>query len=384
MLLFDDTERSYEGFALHNESTYDYYQRSARKDISTIRNTLNEWFQSYPDNEKKELKNSFVEHFDNCFFELFLFHLFEKLDFQVKVHPKLTNSSRRPDFLIKRNNLEIYIEAKVVKDKTKEEEALERKINQFYDDFSKIKLKGFLLSIDEFIIKTKKQPSTRHAVNYIESEVSKIDPDVLIQECESFGFERIPIIEYENDDLHIIVRPMPTIPTARDKKNIRPIGIYPGDSFWGGGEESLRDSICSKAKRYGQLDKPFIVCIDSLDIKTQGLIDVENAIWGSQAISWSEDPNNRDEKWIRKLDGVFLDSKGPKLKNLSGVFVTRVFPHNIPNAEYWLFKNPFSTNEFDFNNLGLVYSYVEKSKIHDLTGNNLDEILKIPKNWLID
>ena len=57
-----------------------------------------------------------------------------------------------------------------------------------------------------------------------------------------------------------------------DKENIRLIGIYPGDSFWGGGEDSLRDSISSKAKRYCQSDKPFIVCIDSLDIKTQGII----------------------------------------------------------------------------------------------------------------
>ena len=72
--------------------------------------------------------------------------------------------------------------------------------------------------MDEFIIKTKQKPNTGPAVIHIEGEVSKIDPDLLIQECETFGFERIPIIENENDDLHIIVRPMPTIPKPWIKK----------------------------------------------------------------------------------------------------------------------------------------------------------------------
>ena len=84
MLLFDDIKRTYEGYALHNESTYDYYQQSARKDISTIRNILNEWFQSYPNDEKKELKNSFVDHFDNCFVELFYFNFSKNLTFRLK------------------------------------------------------------------------------------------------------------------------------------------------------------------------------------------------------------------------------------------------------------------------------------------------------------
>ena len=381
MKLFDDIDRTFKGPANHNENTFDYYQRCVRKDISIIRNKLNEWFQDCPDSEKKELKNSFKKSFDDCFFELFLFQLFQNLGFKIIVHPNLKNSSKRPDFLVSRDNLELYVEAKIVKDKSKKEEGLERKINKFYDDFSRIKIKGFLLCIDEFVVKTKQQPNSKAALRHIENELKNIDPEKLIKDFENNGFDRIPIIKFEDEDLKITVKPMPVIPSAGTKENKRPIGIYPGEIFWGGGEESMRESINFKAKKYGELDKPFIVCINSLNFKTSGKIDIEDAIWGSQAISWSEDPDNRDEHWIRKRDGIFLDKKGPRLKNLSGVFVTKLYPHNIPSAEYWIFENPFSTNSFNFKELDLPYNYIKEGKIIRATGNSFDEILQIPKNW---
>ncbi len=382
MLLFDNIERTFVGSAGYNENTFDYYQRSARKDIAIIRAKLNDWFQSYPENEKHNLKGSFRDHFDDCFYELFLFQLFRKLDFQIEIHPKIPNSSKKPDFLIKRNELEVYVEAKIVKSKSRKQEALERKINQFYDDFNKIKIKGFLLDIHKFIIKTGNQPSTKQAIGHIEKEINKIEPELLTAKFKKFGCESIPSIKFEDDSLEIIVKPIPIKTSAKAKEYLRSIGIFPIETFWGGGEEPLRDSINYKAKRYGKFDKPFIICVNSLDIRTSGKSDVDDAIWGSLAISWSDNPNEYNKKLTRKKNGIFLNDEGPRLKNLSGVFVTKVYPHNIPNADYWFYKNPFSSNKLDFNKLGLAYNYVENGKIIDVTGNDLDKILKIPKKWL--
>lgn len=379
--LFENIDRTFQGPASHNENTYNYYQRSARKDISTIRETLNNWFNKYPDSEKKELKSSFKKKFDDCFYELFLYQLFTNLNFEIEVHPTLPNSPKKPDFLIKKGTYEVYVEAKIVKNKSHQQEALDRKINEFYDNLSKLNSKGFLLNIDTFILKTPKQPSTEELIKQIELEIEKIDPDIVTEEVTKNGFDSIPIIEIENEDIHIIIKPMPVIPSAREIKK-RPIGMYPIDSFWGGGEESLKDSISLKAKRYGKLDKPFLVCVNSLDMKTSGTIDIENAIWGSLAISWSTDPSDKDEKWIRKKDGLFLSENKIKLANLSGVLVTKVFPHNVPSANYWLFKHPFSENELDFNLLGLKYNYVEKGKINSILGDDLSDIFQINHDWL--
>ena len=52
--LFDSIERRYLEAARHNENVYDYYNTSARADMTIIRNTLEGWFLNYPENEKKE------------------------------------------------------------------------------------------------------------------------------------------------------------------------------------------------------------------------------------------------------------------------------------------------------------------------------------------
>lgn len=380
--LFDSIKRIYLEAAKHNENTYDYYNISARTDIAKVRNTLEEWFCHYPKEEKKELKSRFKKDFDSAFYELFLYELFSELGFKIVIHPDLPLSPKKPDFLISKDDLEIYVEAKVVKNKTKEQEAFERKINEFYDNLNKLNSDDFLLQIEHINVLTKKQPSTKGVIKYIEEELKKINPDKLDEEVNKNGFEKLPAIEYNNGDIHIIVKPIPVIHSARKEKK-RPIGIYPAEAFWGGGEESLKDSIEKKAKRYGKLDKPFIICMNSLDIRTSGKIDVDNAIWGSLAWSWSTNPENRDEKWIRQLDGVFLDEKGVRLKNLTGIFVSKIYPHNVPVANYWFYEHPFSENKMDFNKIGLKFNYIDKGKIVDNTGDDIGDILKIPTDWLI-
>lgn len=380
--LFDSFERTCLEFAKHNYNTYEYYNNSARADMSKVRDTLERWFYNYPEEEKKELKSRFKKDFDSSFYELFLYELFCKLGYNITIHPDLASSPKKPDFLISKNNLEFYVEAKVVKSKTMEQEAFERKRNELYDNLNKLNTKDFLLNIEHLCFLTQKQPSTKRMIKYIEEELKRIDPDILSEELEKNGIENFPKIEYKNRDVHIIVSPIPVSLSAREEKAL-PIGIYPAEAFWGGGEESLKNSIEKKAKRYGKLDKPFIICLNSLDIRTSGKIDVDNAIWGTLALSWSTNPEGKDEKWIRQLDGVFCDEKGARLKNLTGVLVSKVYPHNVPVANYWLYEHPLSENKMDFNKIGLKFNYVNKGKIIDNTGDDIGNILEISKDWLI-
>ena len=82
--LFDSIERRYLEAARHNENVYDYYNTSARTDITIIRNTLEGWFLNYPEHEKKELKSRFKKDFDSAFYELFLYELFSKLGVSIR------------------------------------------------------------------------------------------------------------------------------------------------------------------------------------------------------------------------------------------------------------------------------------------------------------
>lgn len=380
--LFDKIERTYLGPANNRENTYDYYNRSGRNDISIVRNKLEDWFADIPEVEKRKIKERFKKSFDSVFYELFLFQLFKNLGFAITSHPTIEGTDKKPDFIIKKGDLEIYVEAKISKDKSHAEEADERRLNQFYDSLNKIKSESFLLNIDTLTFKTEKQPQTKKVIKHIEKELTRIDPDLLYNSIkDGEGFERLPSIIYSDEEIEIIVKPMPVIPSARGKMD-RVIGMFPFESFMGGAEESLQDSINSKAKRYGKLDKPYLICVNALSIKTSSGFDIENAIWGSLAFSWSTNPNNRDEKLIRQPDGIFVNKKGKRLTNVSGILITRVFPHNIPAANYWLFKHPFTDNPLDFDLLGLMYNYVENNQIQKCTGDNLSDIFQIDKDWL--
>jgi hypothetical protein len=154
------------------------------------------------------------------------------------------------------------------------------------------------------------------------------------------------------------------------------------ESFWGGSESSIKDSVTKKAKRYGSFDKPFFICINATEIKGAADFDVENALWGSLAWTWSTDPANRNERWERQLNGIFLDKKGPRIKNVSGLLVTQVNAFNLHVASHWLAKHPFADLNFDFSVFDLSYNYVDDNKITKQDGKSIGEVLSIKPTWL--
>ncbi|UAM97676.1 hypothetical protein K8354_15445 [Polaribacter litorisediminis] len=380
--LFSKTSESIDGPSGNNENSYNYYHKSNRKDIEIIRVTLESWFSKYPESEKIELKSRFRKDLDSAFFELFLFEMFRKLGFNITIHPKLENSNKRPDFLVSKDGFQAYIEAKICLDKTEEEMSFERRQNEFYDQLSKVKIRGFLLRIEKLNFKSQKQPRVKELITKIELEVNKLDSEEIRTRVEKYGFDGCPNIKFENKDFKISIQPLPLNKSKKDKISKNPIGMFPIETFWGGGENSLRQSILKKAKRYGKFEVPFLICINALGKISSGKIDIENVIWGSLKYSYSTNPENKDVKITRNSDGIFYNSGKEKLKNVTGIMVTKVFPSNIPNSKYWLFENPFARNKFDFEKLNLVYNYLNGNEIISRDGSDFDEIFGISKDWL--
>lgn len=373
--LFDKTSEFIEGPASNNENSFNYFHKSNRVDIKIIRVTLENWFSKYPETEKKELKIRFTKDFDSAFFELFIHELFVKSGFEIVIHPEVKGSKKRPDFLIIKNGKQAYVEAKICLDKTEVEMAFERLQNEFYDKLSKVKIKGFLLAIKEVNFITKKQPRVKELIAKIENEVAKLDPIQVTKDIQKYGFEECPRIEYENKDFNIIVEPIPLIESKKNIISENPIGMFPFEIFWGGGEESLRQSILKKANRYGKFEIPYLICINVLGKKTEKN-DIENLVWGSPP--YTSSTNSKDS------DGIFYNSGKAQLKNVSGIFFTKIFPSNIPNAKYWMYKNPFANNNFNFEDIDLVYSFIKDDQIISAEGTNFDRIFQIRKDWLTE
>jgi hypothetical protein len=381
MKLFENKHRTFSKPAGHNENSYDYYDRSARKDVAIIRKTLNKWFRKYPDEEKIELKNRFKKSFSSAFYELFIFNLFKSQGFKVIIHPNAPSTTKRPDFLVSKRTIEFYIEAKIATGESKKQESLRKRMNQIYDSLNTINSPNFFLAIEELILHTTLQPSTREIRDKIETELRKFDPDEVTRIIQNSGYENRPKITFDDQNLTLIISIIPKDPEFRNQDST-PIGVSPSEAFWGGEEESIKTSFAKKAKRYGKLDKPYIICINSIGIKFTGGYDVLNAVWGTVALSWSTNPAARDEKVTRIKDGIFLSDNGPIFKNVSGILITHVMEFNIPNSNYWLIKHPFASRELDFKIFDLGYQFIKDSKIIPISGKTIGEILKIKPNWL--
>jgi len=380
--LFELRDRSYMGPANLNENTYDYFCRSGRNSISIVRQTLNNWFLNYPEDEKNELKKRFKKSYSSAFFELFIFELFRKQGFEIVIHPELVDSSKKPDFLIKKDRLEIYVEAKEARDKTREEEALERRINHFYDSFNTINSPKFFIYVKKILFKSNRQPQTKILIRDLENKIASSEPNKILEQIKESGFDNESTLKYEDDDIFIIISLIPKSSKAQFKEGLRPIAMYPMVTEIGGSEGSIRNAFIKKAKKFKNLSKPYIICINAIGIKGDTEFDIENAIWGSLMLTWSTDPNNPNEHLTRKNDGFFYGNKGPQYRKVSGVLVTQVNSFNIPKAPFWFVKHPFSEKEIDFDNFKLSYNHVIKNKIQRIVKSNFGEILNIKDDWI--
>jgi hypothetical protein len=344
MKLFEDKNRSHQKPATHNENTYDYYDRSARNDVAKVRDVLNSWFDNYPIEEKTELKGRLKKTFSSAFYELFIFNLFKNQGFDITIHPLVPNSSKRPDFLLSKNGIEFYLEAKVAKGESEEQGSLKKRINQIYDSLNTIKSPNFFLRIEKLNLKSKLQPATKQIRNRIESELTNFDADKVTRRIQAYGFDGSPKILIEDNNLQLVISLIPKDSKHRNLEG-RPIGVYLHDAYMGGETEFIKTSFTKKANRYGKLDKPYIVGINSIGKNFSGDFDVMNVVWGTLALSWSDDSNNNDEKLVRLRDGLFMSEKGPIFQNVSGILINNVMEFNLAVSHHWLIKHPFADNE---------------------------------------
>jgi len=375
--LFEHKERTDPNPANHLDNDYDFYDRSDRKEVAKIRNELNAWFNHYPDEDKPELINRFKAGFSSAFYELFIYEVFRRQGFTLFPHPELPNSTKRPDFMAKKGELELFLEACEATDLSEAEKALKNKTGTLYDIINTINSPNFFLRINELHFKSNLSPSGRKIVNFLEKEVLNYDPDVLTKELTKHGIEVSPQITYEDKNIKITFSLIPKSPEGRNKLK-KPIVIYPFQSCWGGSEDSIKTAIEKKATRYGKLDKPFIVCVNSISDKMTDEHDVHNALFGPLKVSWSTNPVNRDEKWIRDGGGVFKGPAGPQFTRMTGTFVTNIHPGNLHVAKHWLVKHPFSALDLDFDSFDLTYSFVQNDRIEIKRQKSIKELFEIP------
>lgn len=382
MKLFENKQRTDNSYANHLYNKYDFYDSRSLPFAIQIRQILNQWFEKYPENEKRDLKKRFKKEFHSAFFELFIHELFLKQGFTLETHPNVPWTSKKPDFLVKGNGMEFYLEAKVATDKTNSERSIENRKKQFYDSLNTLESLNFYIYIRELELKSENQPSSKKIKIFLESELKKYNPDELENKIEIYGLDSLDIITYEDLNIKLVITLIPKSQKKRGKENTQSIGVYPIQTFMASVEDSIRNAVEKKATRYGELDKPYLICINSTSEKRLDYENIMNAFFGSLQVTYSTKPKNNNLHYSRACDGVFLNSYGKMFTRVSAVLITHVYPSTLHVANHWLVKHPFAAKELLFDPFQLQKVEVIDNNIETTKGQSIKKILEIPDDWM--
>lgn len=361
MFLFDKKERTLQGPADYNADIYAYYNDSARIDVGHVRDQLETWFAKYPQTEKEELKSRVKATFNPAIFELFIFALFIELGYSLEIHPEIAGTNKRPDYLAKKGNDLFYIEVKFMTMLSQNEQSLERRKNAVLDAINKIDASNFLLKLEDISFKDNSQPSGKDIIRYLNKQIAIYSPDDYTESLLQHGFDSMPEIVYEDDKIKITTKLLPKSPLHRGT-NSRSIGAHPTVTQIGNDSENIKGSLETKATRYGNLNTPYIICLNKQSVGLD-LIEVQEALYGSLQTSWSDNPNNRQEKMEFTGNGFFGSKSNPKFTRVSGVYITNANTANLATtAEHAFRHNPFAKYPI---NLSISHSVKNIFKIPD-------------------
>jgi hypothetical protein len=382
MRLFDEVQRSDTDFGKRTEPWFRSLNRVARPEFDAVRSVLEQWFEQFPAESKKQLRGDL--HANNArqslgaFWELYVHEIHRRLGYELQRDPRLAGTSRRPDFLARRGDSAFYLEATLITYTDEEMAALTRwnvildLINDAFDpDFSvsvQVKVAGM------------QTPARNDVVPRVEAWLATLPwapaaPSV----------DRPYSTELSIRDWVLSLRAYPKPETARGDPT------YP-TIFSNGVLESrvderqyLEDNLRDKSK-YGKTGLPFVVAaLIHRNLVTDRLI--EWALYGPEtlAVPVLGGVGQMNAAFMsRNPRGLWQRGAEPQVTRISAVLTAQhLGPLVIPNVELTLWKNPWAARE-------LVHELPWRTITGDLDSNSLQvteaissarELLGLDPRW---
>ena len=342
--LFDHIERTNGNLKGHCESLFAYLNRSARREVTEIRDRLESWFERFPVEARHDVRERFRENDDHAHqgavFELLIHELLIRLDCRVEVHPDIPGTGSRPDFLARHGDYSFYIEATVVDPKGSLsasrplEEDVVAKINQLKSPHFYIyaKVDGELSSA----------LSLRQVIEPFATLLRDHDPDEVQRMIDERGPNAAPSekIECGGWSLHGWLQPLP--PERRGDGRRGTLVIGPARSGMIDSSTPVQRAIQKKAGKYGHLDAPLVVALNARD-SFFDKDDEMQALFGKEQVTFTKDYPDLPVKLTRKADGVWIQGGyKPRYTRLAAVLIFRdIAPWNLCDAPNCLYVNPY-------------------------------------------
>jgi hypothetical protein len=373
--LFDGLERTNASPAKHGEDSFHFLNRAASTYWRTIREELEQWFQTYPSTHRADLRSRFRSRRPDqhwaAWWELYLFRVFTALGFSVEVHPDVATGPGRPDFRVDAEE-NFYVEATTVFSGVVEEGRHGERESWILNALDEGRSDNFFVGV-RFDTVGQERPSTREVVRPVEKWLRGLDPDVVAASMKAGA--RPPIHPFAFRDWRIRLEAFPIRPEARGDPDHRLVGVGPMSGGYVNDREILGKALERKKRRHSKVDSPLVVAVLGMSTFLDDL-DVEQALFGSEAVVIDSG------QLVRKPDGFWRGTRGASARDVSAALVgTAIHPPFVTTRWPRLWLNPWATRPLDVE-VPFPKATVEAERLSFTDETHPPhEVLALPSDW---
>lgn len=281
--VFDDVPRTNAKVARHDEGRFEFLNRSASRYFTICRDLIEDWFRHVPAPHRPSLRGNLRSelHHRSAFWELYLHEAYRRSGYKVVIHPDVPGRSSHPDFLVSRDDERFYLEAVTV-GRTPAERAEEARLSQVHQLLADVLIEDFSVGLSTYAVGARPL-ATKALRSRLRDWIAGLDADAVTSAVEASprsGFDTLPEFCWDDDDWSLVFHAIPLGKWARGVPR-------PALGMMGPGEATMVDNLTgltrvldSKRSKYGPLDAPLVVAVQSnTEIPTRDY-EVEQALFG--------------------------------------------------------------------------------------------------------
>jgi hypothetical protein len=376
MSIFDNISRNRLDVPQQGEPSFAYLNLSNRPESARVRALVDEWLESYPTHHRDALVARLRSPIDvahkSAFFELLLHQLATANGLAViTIEPQLAHTERSPDFLIEdAEKHRFYLEAVISTGLSQAEAAAESRLNQALVALDNLASPAHFLDLH-----VRGAPAAPISINQMRRAAQcwlATLPD------NEHARQAAPFI-YEEHGVRIMLTAWPRRNRERQRRSIG-VRHFPVQAVVP--NEDVRASLMKKASRYGKLDHPYVVAVNTMGM-FQGEEDTLDALFGSPQTTTRQYADGhsvtRDE---RAPDGIWGSAIAPRKRGLSAVLtIERADPWNFAKRQACLIRNPWAERPLSAIRLDIGQLSPVDGRFERTVGRTMAEIFSLSTNW---
>jgi hypothetical protein len=347
MHLFDDMKRDDPAAGRPGEDSFTFLNRVDTPYWAQVRQLLEEWSAHYPADHADELRNAYRSRRPGshwgAWWELYLHELFLRLGYEREIHPALPDSNKRPDFKLTRDGSSLYLEAAAVFAGIKAGAGGSGSAPDWMlAAIETVESPDFFVRLIE--VGGEGQQLRRTEISDpIQYWLDGCDPD---QAAETFEENAtLPELAFERRGWSIALQAWPVKAEARGRPDHRVLGTTPVQAGWADDIDQLQGKLKAKAGRYGSPEIPMVTAVLCIS-PTMERLDIEQALFGREAVIVSADEDPPVGRLVRQRNGFWVRKDGPQNQRVSAVLTAvNLQPWTVGRTKPTVWQNPWATHE---------------------------------------